>query len=483
MNNIQSGAAWKCACGFENKAGHGFCVSCGRPRPVSAAAFSDEWDCVCGFHNKRGKFCASCGMVRNANGSAPTPPPSATPSARVQAQSAPTAPQSAPRYNAASVPAQPPTAPAQKSTFGDAVQARPAAEPVVSKFDVPKSTEVKSEPLKDGEGGVPWETKPSKFQLNKRTIPVIVVAVILLIGAFWGYSVYRDKLYAAKCEELVAVMMETQEAAKSLGTLSPDANVSQEELANRFADLYERAKDLESSLSGKSGSAANKEQYERMMAMVGQDKEMLQKASEILKTAGKAENKSDLETLGKLHQEFEAARKEVQAALGEVKIPGQEAGQTISYQALGDNMRIYVAKKLGRSEQYLAEKMQQYQTRLQADNEALKKKSEVVFLTERVMKDGKDILIQGKFYNGTPNQVVGIGEMLVDVTLNQFDGEVTAITDFRYEDPGLARTEIAPGNAAGAIHLRLTGKAPNEDFNNFIVRVHKIHWTIRRLAK
>ena len=299
-------------------------------------------------------------------------------------------------------------------------------------------------------------------------------------AAFWGYGVYRDKLYAAQCEELLSIMLETQETAKPLAGLSADADVSKGELADRFAAQAKRMEDVESSLSGKSGSAASKEQHGQMMAMIASDKEMLQKASEVLRTAGTAENNADLETLGRLHQDFEAARKQVQDALGEVKIPGQEAGQAVSYQAFGDDMRAYVMKKLGRSKQYLDTKMQQYQNRLRADNDALKKKSEVVFLTEAVQKDGNDLILRGAFYNGTGDNVVGIGDMLVDVVLNQFDDNVTTITDFPYQDSGISRLEIAPGGSAGAIHIRLAGKASKEEFNNFVVKVHKIHWRIRR---
>lgn len=319
--------------------------------------------------------------------------------------------------------------------------------------------------------------------LNRRTISVIAVAVVLLAVAFWGYGVYQDKRYASKCQELVVALTETQDTAKSIASLSPNTNAGYQKLANRFAKQAEQAGDLESALSGKSGSAASKEQYERIMFIVAKDREMLQKASEIFKTVSAAKNKEEFERRGKLHQEFEAARGRIQEILGEVKIPGQKAGQTISYQALGDNMRAYMVKKLSQNKQYLADKMQQYQDRLRVDNETLKRKSEVVFLAESVKKDGNDLLIQGKFYNGTPEQVVGIGEMLIDISLYQFDVSLTTVTDFKYENPGLARIELEPGGAAGAIHLRLVGKAPKEEFNNFIVRLHKIHWKIRRLVK
>ena len=430
MDNMQSAGTWTCACGFQNKEEHRFCISCGKSHPMPATApqlaLTPQQSAANVDHFSDNSTVVQAGVNETANRA--------------------------------------PTLLKQGSTTTAAPN-----------LEEPKATMPQSEAF--------GEPKASGFQQNKRTIFVIVVALLLLIGAFFGYGAYRDKRFASECAELIVVMTETQNMASSIAALSPEANANQQELANRFAKQAEQVQDLESALSGKSGSAASKEQYERMMVMVAKDKEMLQKASNLLKSANTAKSKDDLELLGNLHKEFEVARKEVQEGLDTIRIPGQKASQTISYQELGDNMRAYMMKKLGQNQQYLSEKMQQYQTRLQADNEALKKKSEVVFLTESVKKDGMDLLIQGKFYNGTPEQVVGVGEMLIDVTLNQFDSALTTITDFRYEDPGLARTEIAPGGAAGAIHLRLVGQAPKEAFNNFTIRVHKIHWKIRRLVK
>ena len=38
MDNMQSAGTWTCACGFQNKEEHRFCISCGKSHPMPATA-------------------------------------------------------------------------------------------------------------------------------------------------------------------------------------------------------------------------------------------------------------------------------------------------------------------------------------------------------------------------------------------------------------------------------------------------------------
>ncbi len=117
------------------------------------------------------------------------------------------------------------------------------------------------------------------------------------------------------------------------------------------------------------------------------------------------------------------------------------------------------------------------------NNEALMKKDEVVFLTRKIYRgDNNTIKIEGNFYNGTKDNVAGIKDHLLDITLKAFDDEVFSVQDEKVTVSG--HTNLAPGASSANMTVTYTpkdGKVPY--FTTAEASIHKIHWIVRRVVK
>ena len=238
--------------------------------------------------------------------------------------------------------------------------------------------------------------------------------------------------------------------------------------AEDLASLKQSLPDIKSPDRGKWLSAIEKNEI------------MMAKAKAVL-NAGKSEN--SLEKVPQLFAEFQSAAKEAEAAAGELSLGGRKLDEAISYADINAGMSAYVSEKLKANEEYLANLLASYKKQLDDQNVVLKGKGEVVFLTESVSPSGTDIVLHGRFYNGTADFVSGIGEMLVDVTLKQFDTTVAEIKDVPYQSGSLSSLSLQPGTNTEIVSIVLSGKAPEGAFNHFDVHVHKIHWKIRRAVR
>ena len=111
------------------------------------------------------------------------------------------------------------------------------------------------------------------------------------------------------------------------------------------------------------------------------------------------------------------------------------------------------------------------------------KKEEVVFLTKKIYRGEKNtIKIEGNFYNGTKDNVSGIKDHLLDITLKAFDEEVLSIKDEKVTVSG--NTNLAPGESSS--NMTITYHVKNGEIPYFTTAeasIHKIHWVVRRVVK
>ncbi len=130
-------------------------------------------------------------------------------------------------------------------------------------------------------------------------------------------------------------------------------------------------------------------------------------------------------------------------------------------------------------------KMAEYAKRLQDFNKSLINKNEVVFLAEKVEnpKSVSDLCITGKFYNGTPDNVTGVKEILVDVNLRHFDDEVITLKNVSVNNPIFHSMPMSPSEYSDTVTIVLPNVKVEKEYNNFEVMVHGIHWTRRVLVK
>lgn len=317
-----------------------------------------------------------------------------------------------------------------------------------------------------------------------KLLPVFVVLAVAVYFTVGKFMVYR---YDAKCGEIVAAMRESKELLVSMKELSGDP---EEDGAKQFAEgLAKNAEKLEKQTAEFANMTAPEERNDKhneFLSAMNRHKEFIKKLNEVLPRlmelrlwTRREQDSSDAfkKSLGDLKSAWDAT---VSTDMPLVAPNGDALLDTAFYKSVMDETFVaYLDKRKEFDKAYLNEKLKEYHAQRDADNEKLKAKKEVVFLRTGVVNEGSDLIIKGRFYNGTEDMVSGIKDMLVDIRCLQFDKEMLAIKD----EPitvGLSGIWLAPGNSTNVMEIRLPGKAPKEYCNHFENNMHKIRWGVRR---
>lgn len=462
-------AAWVCpACGHENAKGK-FCAKCGGGKPeeattvpveaptalaeppapqpdeknVEAAPPSnspDAWTCpACGHENKKGKFCAKCGGEKPkeiAVSPVETPTPTSTESVATNTPSSP-----------------PPETP---------ITAPPLSEP-----PAPAPTEA----LQNSFEAPPAQTLKAR---NNRTIILIVALVVVAVAAFFGSSTLTESLYASKVEECASIMTESKTLLDSLAELPADA--ASDDVKKVAADLAKNAEKLNSIRGGLIGKLPKKPPQEKAWEAIGKNAELLTKATAMVQSQERAFNPASIKRFSALCDECMTKWDEANAAASGATAKNQRLADLIPYADIKKDLQTYRRNKQAFDAKYAQEKYNEHRKERQTAQEELKKKPEVVFLADNAYKNGNDLILSGRFYNGTPDLVTSIMDMQIDLKVSLFGTEVQSLKDepFSLQLSGL---QLMPQQVTDVVQLRLPGKAPEGDFNEFESHVHKIRWS------
>lgn len=127
-----------------------------------------------------------------------------------------------------------------------------------------------------------------------------------------------------------------------------------------------------------------------------------------------------------------------------------------------------------------AEKLKKYAEEMNAVNAQKKQEAvaneKLVFLVESVQRKGNDLTISGHFYNGKKNRtIISVKAMELDIVLRDVDKELLNEKNIKYTK-AFTGMEIKPLQDSSMLTVELPGKAPKDEFNNFAVTVHDVHW-------
>ena len=127
-----------------------------------------------------------------------------------------------------------------------------------------------------------------------------------------------------------------------------------------------------------------------------------------------------------------------------------------------------------------AEKLKKYTEEMKAANEQKKQDAtaneKIVFLVENVQRKGNDLTISGHFYNGKKNRtIISVKAMELDIVLRDVDKELLNEKNIKYTK-AFTGMEIKPLQDSPMLTVELPGKAPKDEFNNFAVTAHDVHW-------
>ena len=121
--------------------------------------------------------------------------------------------------------------------------------------------------------------------------------------------------------------------------------------------------------------------------------------------------------------------------------------------------------------------MAEYNRRRDERNQSQRNRHTLVWLTDSVEIQGKDICIHGKFYNGTSDELISdVTKMSVTITLWNGDQQVFT-RQSNFSDFSLSPA-ISPGDT-DTWTLRMKGKAgslTNQSFDHFDVVPGDIYW-------
>ena len=437
----ESSSSWECEhCGKVNDHGK-FCSKCGHPKP------KDVWIChQCGKTDNKGKFCSKCGQRRmdivwtcQTCGKTDNKGKFCSKCGQDRMLQHPT--RTVENHNT------------EQYGTGRVNNTVPRA--------------------------VPSAAKP----LSKRSKGIIAVIIFIVI-AYFGYGTVVEKLYDSKCDEFISMSADIAKAIDSIDDLNGDSGSEEsKKVAERFESYAAQLGKLHDSLAEMKPPETMKDKHEPFLKFIENEQAVMTQISEVLKYDVRTYDRTTQQEYGKVYQKYRLAENGLNSSGSGIKIKDKDLNTLINYGKAELTLQAYIEKKIKLDSKYFAEKNKEYQARKKASNEEAKQKNEVVFLTDNVQKNGKDLLIHGSFYNGTADTVVGIKEMLVDVTLNDFDNEIDAIKDFAYDDSKFNSLLLAPHSTSWPLTLRIADKAPEDSFNNFDVHVHKIHWSVRKTIK
>ena len=125
-------------------------------------------------------------------------------------------------------------------------------------------------------------------------------------------------------------------------------------------------------------------------------------------------------------------------------------------------------------------KLKEYALTLDAANKQKKQEADanekIVFLADEAQRRDNDLAIAGRFYNGKKNRtIIGIKSMELDIVLRDMDKEVMNEKNIKF-DKAFSDLRIEPLKESRSLTVRVTGKAPAAEFNNFSISAHDIHW-------
>ena len=240
--------------------------------------------------------------------------------------------------------------------------------------------------------------------------------------------------------------------------------------------LAKNADKLNSIRSGIIGKLPRNPQQEKAWDAIGKNAELLSKAAAVVQSQERAFAPMSIKRFSTLCDECMSKWDEASTAATYATVKNQPLSDLIPYAEIKKDLQTYRRNKQAFDAKHAQEKYKEEQQKHQEQNNELKKKPEVVFLAENAYKSGTDLILSGRFYNGTGDLVTSVMDMQIDLKVSLFGTEVQSLTNepFSLQLSGL---QLMPQQATDVVQLRLPGKAPEEDFNEFAAHVHKIRWS------
>lgn len=333
----------------------------------------------------------------------------------------------------------------------------------------------KAAPTENIQGdAIPQAPDQASKPRSKKPLILLAVLAVVAVAVFFGSGKMIDSYYASKAEECAAILTESKSLLDNLAEIPGDA--ASDDVKNVAEGLAKNADKLNSIRSGIIGKLPRNPQQEKTWNAIENNAEMLSKAAAMVRSQERAFAPMSIKRFATLCDECMAKWDEANTASTYATVKNQPLSDLIPYADIKKDLQTYRRNKQAFDAKHAQEKYNEELKKHQERNNELKKKSEVVFLADNAYKNGSDLILSGRFYNGTGDLVTSVMDMQIDLKVSLFGTEVQSLKDepFSLQLSGL---QLMPQQTTNVVQLRLPGKAPEEDFNEFEEHVHKIRWS------
>lgn len=313
----------------------------------------------------------------------------------------------------------------------------------------------------------------TKLHNNKAAFFGFLITIVAVL-AFFGSDKLMDSLITSKVEECASIMTESKTFLDSLAELPADA--ASDDVKKVAADLAKNAEKMNSIHDSIVGKLPKQPKQEKAWNAIKKNAELLSKAATVVQSQERAFTPDSIKRFSTLCDECMAKWDEATTAASSAMVKNRPLSDLVSYADIKKGLQTYRRNKQAFDAKYAQEKYMAERHKHQEQHNELKKIPEVVFLADNAYKNGNDLILSGHFYNGTPDLVTSIMDMQIDLKVSLFGTEVQSLKDepFSLQLSGL---RLMPKQTTDVVQLRLPGKAPEGDFNEFESHVHKIRWS------
>lgn len=317
-------------------------------------------------------------------------------------------------------------------------------------------------------------------------IAVAVVLVAALAGVFFYFHT-ADSRYAEKCKEAETVTTDVRDFLVEIDDLKGDPDGDDvKEYLDRLSKAETNLEKLAGDLKSMRVSGKNEGRNQALVEAILLEKDILTDTETVLKAPTDAKT---ADVIGKL----KGKASELDERAAKLTFETVDFAAALKLDGLDDRLKGYVKKKEALDAQKKAEAERKAREAAEAKRKAQQKKiedrnqtlmnttSDVIYLATNVKRTSPSRLdIDGFFYNGTPNRVVSVDDMMLDVTLYK-DGEVVYSQVFTFGKISLGGW--IPSHERQGSHLWVNdnnGTTIPEDFDDFVIEAANVHWTYYR---
>lgn len=331
--------------------------------------------------------------------------------------------------------------------------------------------------------------QPQGSWLSRNRKPALIGGAVLLVIIAIGIVMYlsnAEKNYLDKCESARAVLEANADTLGHIDSLNGDPDSDD---AKKLIDKLDSAEKDAGSAKSKVSQLYIPKRYSAQNAQLKASIE-LQKA--IIADAKKVVKDPTGDGAADAVKRVRSNVKDLKESIGACNAGSTDYTKAFTLDKLPGILDSYINKKKTLDAKKAAEeaaekarkaaeekraRMAEYNRRRDERNQSQRNRHTLVWLTDSVEIQGKDICIHGKFYNGTSDELISdVTKMSVTITLWNGDQQVFT-RQSNFSDFTLSPA-ISPGGT-DTWTLRMTGKAgslTNQSFDHFDVVPGDIYW-------